>query len=170
MFNESMENPGGQPGSRKRTGWLLVLIYLGIWILSLLSFWFWTPADQVMGYVLLYLYILLPAAAFTVSLLICLYSCFGKWKWLWIIPSGVLYMLAPYATLSAKHIVHRTSVCAGLHSSPCRSADLPGRNADRRPDTPFKMRKITCLPVFFNAIQESRERTPFIQKSFAILF
>ena len=96
MFNESMENPGVQPGSRKRTGWLLVLIYLGIWILSLLSFWFWIPADQVMGYVLLYLYILLPAAAFTVSLLICLYSCFGKWKWLWIIPSGVLYMLAPY--------------------------------------------------------------------------
>lgn len=54
-----------------------------------------------MGYVLLYLYILLPAAAFTVSLLISLYSCFGKWKWLWIIPSGVLYMLAPYVTLSA---------------------------------------------------------------------
>ena len=101
MFNESLENPGVQPGSRKRTGWLLVLIYLGIWILSLLSFWFWTPADQVMGYVLLYLYILLPAAVFTVSLLICLYSCFGKWKWLWIIPSGVLYMLAPYVTLSA---------------------------------------------------------------------
>ena len=69
-----------------------------------------------------------------------------------------------------KHIVHRTSVCAGLHSSPCRSADLPGRNADRRPDTPFKMRKITCLPVFFNAIQKSRERIPFIHKSFAILF
>ena len=171
MFNESMENPGGQPGSRKRTGWLLVLIYLGIWILSLLSFWFWTPADQVMGYVLLYLYILLPAAAFTVSLLICLYSCFGKWTWLWIIPSGVLYMLAPYATLSAANTLSTGHLYApDFTLLPVGSADLPGRNADRRPDTPFKMRKITCLPVFFNAIQESRERTPFIQKSFAILF
>ena len=105
MFNGSTENSGFQPGKQTPARWLPALGYSGFWILALLAFWFWTPADQVMGYVLLYLYILLPAAAFTVSLLISLYGFFGKWKWLWIVPFGVLYMLMPYATFSAANML-----------------------------------------------------------------
>lgn len=83
---------------------ILIAIYLGIWAISLISFWFFNSASDAMGYSIMYLWILLPATTFVVSLLIGKGNYWGIWKWLFTVVFGVMYMLAEYATFSAANM------------------------------------------------------------------
>lgn len=104
---------------------ILLAVYLAIWAFALLMFWCFTPPDGAMGYSLLFLWLLLPVAAFVVSLLL---GCNGivrrsKWKWLLPLALGLLYMLAEYGTFSLSnmllneyasfHLPHLTMLCKG---------------------------------------------------------
>lgn len=105
---------------------ILLAVYLAIWAFSLLVFWCFTAPDGAMGYSLLFLYLLLPVAAFVVSLLL---GCNGivrraKWKWLLPLALGLMYMLAEYGTFSLSnmlfneysqfHLPHLTMLCKGM--------------------------------------------------------
>lgn len=78
----------------------LILSYLVIWAVSVTVFWCFTAPDDGMIYSLMFLWIILPAATFAISLLISRNNCWGKWKWLGAIGFGVMYMLGEYATFS----------------------------------------------------------------------
>lgn len=86
---------------------ILLAVYLAIWAFALLMFWCFTAPDGAMGYSLLFLWLLLPVAAFVVSLLL---GCNGivrraKWKWLLPLALGLLYMLAEYGTFSLSNML-----------------------------------------------------------------
>lgn len=83
---------------------ILIAIYLGIWAISLISFWFFNSDSDAMGYSIMYLWILLPATTFVVSLLIGKGNYWGISKWLFTVVFGVMYMLAEYATFSAANM------------------------------------------------------------------
>ena len=75
---------------------ILVSTYLGIWALSLISFWFFSSASDAMGYSIMFLWVLLPVTTFIISLLIGMNDYWGKWKWFSAIAFGIMYMLAEY--------------------------------------------------------------------------
>lgn len=80
---------------------ILISTYLGIWAISLISFWFFSSASDAMGYSIMFLWVLLPVTTFIISLLIGMNDYWGKWKWFSAIAFGIMYMLAEYATFSA---------------------------------------------------------------------
>ena len=49
---------------------ILFMVYLGIWAASLIAFWVRTDSFDAMGYGIMFLWVLLPATTFIVSLLI----------------------------------------------------------------------------------------------------
>lgn len=79
---------------------LLILSYLMIWAIAVIAFWCFTDETDGIGYSLMYLWIILPAATFVVSLLISKNNHWGKMKWLGSIGFGIMYMLGEYATFS----------------------------------------------------------------------
>lgn len=84
---------------------ILVSTYLGIWAISLISFWFFSSASDAMGYSIMFLWVLLPVTTFIISLLIGMNDYWGKWKWFSAIAFGIMYMLAEYATFSAANMI-----------------------------------------------------------------
>lgn len=90
--------------NNKMTALILIVTYLGIWAFSLIAFWFFIAPSDAMAYSILFLWILLPVTTFVISLLIGKNDCFGKWKWLYPIGFGIMYMLAEYATFSAANM------------------------------------------------------------------
>ncbi len=78
----------------------LILFYLVIWAVSVIAFWCFSDETDGIGYSLVYLWIVLPAAIFVVSLLISKKNHWGKGKWLGSIGFGITYMLGEYATFS----------------------------------------------------------------------
>lgn len=84
---------------------ILLAVYLLIWTMSLFAFWFFTDGDDAMGYSILYLWVVLPAATFWISLLIGSGNHWGKYKWLFALGFGVMYMFAEYATFSAANMI-----------------------------------------------------------------
>ena len=84
---------------------VLISTYLGIWAFSLIVFWFFISPSDAMGYSIVFLWIILPVATLVISLLIGKNNHFGKCKWLIAILSGVMYMLAEYATFSMKNMI-----------------------------------------------------------------
>jgi transcriptional regulator with XRE-family HTH domain len=84
---------------------VLISTYLGIWVFSLIVFWFFISPTDAMGYSLVFLYMILPITMIVISLFIGKNNHFGKWKWLLPIISGVMYMLAQYATFSMKNMI-----------------------------------------------------------------
>ncbi len=83
---------------------ILVLTYLGIWVVSLISFWLFSRGDA-MGHSIMFLLILLPVTTLITSLLIGKNNYWGKWKWLSAAIFGVMYMLADYATFSLANMI-----------------------------------------------------------------
>lgn len=79
--------------------------YLGIWAFGLMVFWFWISGSDAMGYSLIFLWIILPAATFVISLLIGKNHHLGKGKWLTPIVCGAMHMLAEYATFSVRNMI-----------------------------------------------------------------
>lgn len=84
---------------------ILIATYLVIWAISLIVFWFFTNASDVMGYSIMFLWVLLPVTTFIISLLIGKNDYWGKWKWGFTFAFGIMYMLAEYATFSAANMV-----------------------------------------------------------------
>lgn len=83
---------------------ILLAVYLGIWALCLIVFWLFLDPGDAMGYSLMFLIILLPVTTFVISVLIGRNSGWGKPRWLLSVVFGVMYMLAYYATFSAKNM------------------------------------------------------------------
>lgn len=83
---------------------ILLATYLGIWAISLITFWFFISGSDAMGYSLMFIWVLLPVTTFVISLLIGKNNYMGKWKWLLPIVFGIMYMLAEYATFSAANM------------------------------------------------------------------
>lgn len=79
---------------------ILITSYLAIWTISLIAFWFFTSGSDAMGYGIMFLWILLPATTFMLSLLIGRNGYWGKRKWLSAAVFGFMHMLAEYATFS----------------------------------------------------------------------
>ena len=87
--------------SRKKFSKLiLILSYLVIWAVAVIVLWCFTGEEDAMGYSLMYLWIILPAATFVVSLLISRNNFWGRYKWLGSAGFGFMYMLGEYATFS----------------------------------------------------------------------
>lgn len=83
----------------------VVLLYLGVWLLSLAFYWFFLSPSDAMGFSLVFLWLLLPAAAFLLSILIGRYQLWGKAGWLAPLLFGLMYMLAEYATFGAGNML-----------------------------------------------------------------
>lgn len=79
---------------------ILILSYLVIWAVAVIAFWCFTGEADAMGYSFMYLWIILPAATFVISLLISRNNFWGRYKWLGSIGFGLMYMLGEYATFS----------------------------------------------------------------------
>ena len=75
----------------------LVAVYLGLWVFALVVFLLMDPTDA-MGYALLFHWLLLPIAAFAISLRIGKLVRRGGRMWLLPLALGLLYMLADFLT------------------------------------------------------------------------
>ena len=84
---------------------ILIALYLGIWAFALIVFWFFISGADAMGYSLVFLWIVLPAATLTVSVLLGTHDHLGKWKWFAPLVFGVMHVLAEYATFSTANMV-----------------------------------------------------------------
>lgn len=83
---------------------ILIATYLVIWAAAEIVFWFFTSGSDAMGYSIMFLWILLPVMTFIISLLIGKNNEWGKAKWLFAIFFGIMFMLVPYSTFSAKNM------------------------------------------------------------------
>ena len=83
---------------REQSLLILLCVYLGIWAVSVLFFWLLTRPDDAMGYGIVFLWLVLPVAAFVISLLIGRGGYGGRQGWLLPLAFGAMYMLAGYAT------------------------------------------------------------------------
>ena len=83
---------------------ILISTYLGIWAVSLISFWLFSRGDA-LGHTIMFLLVILPVTIFVTSLLIGKNNYWGKWKWIFTIIFGIMYMLADYATFSTANMI-----------------------------------------------------------------
>ena len=84
---------------------ILLATYLGIWAVSLITFWFFISGTDSMGYSIMFLWVLLPVTTFVISLLIGKNNYMGRWKWFFSIAFGIMYMLAEYATFTLANML-----------------------------------------------------------------
>ena len=83
---------------REQSLLILLCVYLGIWAVSVLFFWLLTGPSDAMGYGIVFLWLVLPVAAFVISLLIGRGGYGGRQGWLLPLIFGTMHMLAGYAT------------------------------------------------------------------------
>lgn len=89
---------------------MIILSYLIIWVFSMIVFWFFTSDTDVLGFCLLYLWIVFPVTSFVLSVIIGKNDYWGYKKWLVSLFFGIMYMLAEYGTfsmannISSKHL------------------------------------------------------------------
>lgn len=89
----------------KRSKIILISAYFAVWIISVAAFWFFTKGSDALGYSIVYLWFLIPITTFVISLMMGIFNCFGKLKWIFSILFGVMYMFAEYATFSASNMI-----------------------------------------------------------------
>lgn len=77
---------------------LLVAVYLGIWSLGLFVYWVLMSPSDVMGFALMFFWLLLPVSTLTASLVIGRNDYWGKGKWLVVLAFGGMHMLAEFGT------------------------------------------------------------------------
>lgn len=87
----------GAKGRSWRSPRRLVAVYLGLWVFALVVFLLMAPTDA-MGYALLFHWLLLPIAAFVISLRIGELVHRDGRMWLLPLALGLLYMLADFLT------------------------------------------------------------------------
>lgn len=90
---------------REQSLLILLCVYLGIWAVSVLFFWLLTGPDDAMGYGIVFLWLVLPVAAFVISLLIGRGGYGGRRNWLLLLAFGAMYMLAEYATFTLANML-----------------------------------------------------------------
>lgn len=91
--------------TRNHAGLLFDLAYLIIWGLSVAVYWVFMSPSDVMGYTLLFVYILNPISILLISLLIGLKGAWGRRAWAAPVLLGAAYMLLPYVTFSLGNTV-----------------------------------------------------------------
>ena len=104
-LNNLEEKENTVKSRNKLSAIILIAVYLGIWTLSLLSFWMFDSGSDALGYSIMYLWILLPVTTFVVSLIIGINNYWGHKKWFIAIGFGVMYMLAEYGTFSVANMI-----------------------------------------------------------------
>ena len=77
---------------------ILTAVYLGIWALGLFVYWVLMSPSDVMGFALMFFWLLLPVSTLTVSLVIGRNDYWGKGKWLAVLVFGGMHMLAEFGT------------------------------------------------------------------------
>lgn len=77
---------------------ILTAVYLGIWALGLFVYWVLMSPSDVMGFALMFFWLLLPVSTLTVSLVIGRNDYWGKSKWLAVLAFGGMHMLAEFGT------------------------------------------------------------------------
>lgn len=82
---------------------VLIAIYLGVWLFSIISFWAFRGQIDAMSYSIIYLWILIPITTFIISILIG--KKWGKYKWFMSILFGIMYMLSEYATFNTANML-----------------------------------------------------------------
>lgn len=92
------ESTDGATNNTSRNKLITILSYLLIWTAAMIAFWFFTSGSDAMGYSLIFLWIILPATTFIVSIVIGKNDFWGKVKWAVTLFFGVMYMLAEYGT------------------------------------------------------------------------
>lgn len=78
---------------------VLPVIYLCAWAASVALIWSAGTVDLI-GVTILSLYVLMPLVTAGTSLVAGLRNVYGRFAWIGILASGVLYMLIPYVTFS----------------------------------------------------------------------
>ena len=69
----------------------LLLLYLGIWVLSVSTFWVLKYFINPFFYYLVVLFLVLPSSTFVISIKIGENGCCGKWKWVISILFGIMH-------------------------------------------------------------------------------
>ena len=77
---------------------ILTAVYLGIWALGLFVYWVLMSPSDVMGFALMFFWLLLPVSTLTVSLVIGRNDYWGKGKWLAVLAFGGMHTLAEFGT------------------------------------------------------------------------
>lgn len=98
-YKEYLEESTNTVKSKDRQSKLvLTLVTLGIWALSVISFWLVESGTDTLGYSPTVMWIVLPVTFFTVSIIIGLRDYLGKFKWLIALLFSMMYTLTGYAT------------------------------------------------------------------------
>ncbi len=105
--------------TQSRTKLLFGLTYLIIWGFSIVFYWVIMSPSDVMGYTLIFVYVLNPASILAISLLIGIRGTRRKEVWAALVMFGITYMLLPYFTFSLGNTmfsgnVHAPEIKMGL--------------------------------------------------------
>lgn len=82
-----------------------VMVYLGVWAASMLTFWLEGSSGDAAGYALLVFYLILPVTTFVISIFIGKDDGWANTRWLMLLFFGVMYMLAEYGTFSLANMI-----------------------------------------------------------------
>ena len=100
MIEHIKENVDIVKSKEKLSKRILICIYLGIWALSILTFWLFTGEQDGIGYSLMVLYCIIPITTFILSFIIGKDKSWDFARYFMPIFFGVMYMLVEYATFS----------------------------------------------------------------------
>ena len=84
---------------------ILIAAYLVIWAGAQIFFWFFTSGSDAMAYSMMFLWVLLPATTFVISLIIGVNDYWGRAKWLSSVIFGIMFMLVPYSTFTVANMI-----------------------------------------------------------------
>ena len=82
---------------------ILTAVYLGIWALGLFDYWVLMSPSDVMGFALMFFWLLLPVSTLTVSLVIGRNGYWGKRSWFLVPILGGMHALAECGTFCMSH-------------------------------------------------------------------
>ena len=82
---------------------ILTAVYLGIWALGLFVYWVLMSPSDVMGFALMFFWLLLPVSTLTVSLVIGRNGYWGKRSWFLVPILGGMHALAECGTFCMSH-------------------------------------------------------------------
>ena len=137
----------GAKGRSWRSPRRLVAVYLGLWVFALVVFLLMDPTDA-MGYALLFHWLLLPIAAFVISLRTS--SPIRRDGRMWLLPLalGLLYMLADFLTFrvtfqAGERVVDTVEVPYGGSLDPAAFPEVPSDGGRYGAWAPFDHNHIT---------------------------
>lgn len=100
------KSPNNLPSkNRKHRNIISVLVFIIIWVISLIDFWAIMSPSDALGFSILFLFILIPVATFVSSLLISKNNYPSKLIWVCPIFFGIMYMLSEYLTFSLSNMI-----------------------------------------------------------------